>query len=163
MISEPELHRRINELEPFLQNYRRSPYAIRGRRALLCIYVHIRLFVEKFQRRVGSRMLTIRSKSPCYMHDPGPAKMYFYIHITHARMFTYVNGHARALRSRDSRMCRTLDVIHRNPSRAGYFSYSSTFYKNCTILMYILLNDVSRENVTVFRVRYEIDTRYISI
>ena len=33
--------------------------------ALLCIYVHIRLFVEKFQHRVGSRLLTTRS-----MHDP---------------------------------------------------------------------------------------------
>lgn len=41
----------------------RRPYAIRVSRhgALLCIYVHIRLFVEKFHRRVGSRLLTTRS------------------------------------------------------------------------------------------------------
>lgn len=41
----------------------RRPYAIRVTRhgALLCIYVHIRLFVEKFHRRVGSRLLTTRS------------------------------------------------------------------------------------------------------
>jgi len=71
----------VNDLKLVLRNHSGSwrPYTTRSsrRQALLCIYVHIHLFVEKFQRRVGSRVLTIRSGSLCYMHDPILAKTYF--------------------------------------------------------------------------------------
>jgi len=158
----------VNDLKLALRNHSGSwrPYTIRSarRRVLLCIYVHIRLFVEKFQRCVGSRVLTIRSGSLCYMHDPILAKAYFCsLRVCMTRVCPHTHRYACASPSQDSYTCRTPDMIfHRNLYRVSDTFDMIIFFgirKNYVVLTFFLsLKTFQKVDAILYAVRIDVYT-----
>lgn len=87
--------------------------------ALSCIYVHIRLFVEKLRRLVCSRgPLTIRSGSPP-LHARSRSRQKAHFCFRDVYVYASMYGRTRAFRSRDfiRKANSRYSMLDRNPGR----------------------------------------------